>query len=135
MPNALVARDHWIENWERKSIIEFYLAHMTDGYRRVTMAVLRLAFLSALVLELLATLGTAVVAVEVGLRLLYAKLAFREALLVLILAPEFYRPLRSLGAAFHAGMAGREAAGRIGDVLDAEGPHAVSHEQEDLEIC
>jgi thiol reductant ABC exporter CydD subunit len=101
------------------------IARASDGYRRVTMAVLRLAFLSALVLELLATLGTAVVAVEVGLRLLYAKLAFREALLVLILAPEFYRPLRSLGAAFHAGMAGREAAGRIGDILDAEGPLAA----------
>ena len=77
------------------------------------MGVLRLAFVSALVLEALATLGTAVVAVEVGLRLLYARVAFREALFVLVLAPEFYRPLRALGAAFHAGMAGKEAAARI----------------------
>jgi ABC-type transport system involved in cytochrome bd biosynthesis fused ATPase/permease subunit len=89
------------------------------------MGVLRLAFLSALVLELLAMLGTAIVAVEVGLRLLYARVGFGEALLVLILAPEFYRPLRSLGAAFHAGMAGREAAGRIGEVLGAAGPLAA----------
>jgi ATP-binding cassette subfamily C protein CydD len=97
------------------------IARASDRYRRMTMGVLRLAFLSALVLELLATLGTAVVAVEVGLRLLYAKLAFGPALFVLILAPEFYRPLRSLGAAFHAGMAGREALGRIGEVLDEDG--------------
>jgi ABC-type transport system involved in cytochrome bd biosynthesis fused ATPase/permease subunit len=86
------------------------------------MDVLRLAFLSAFVLELLATLGTAIVAVEVGLRLLHERLAFGPALFVLILAPEFYRPLRALGAAFHAGMAGREAAGRIGELLDGTEP-------------
>ena len=89
------------------------------------MGVLRLAFVSALVLEALATLGTAVVAVEVGLRLLYARVEFREALFVLVLAPEFYRPLRALGAAFHAGMAGKEAAARIAEVLEAEGPLAA----------
>jgi thiol reductant ABC exporter CydD subunit len=97
----------------------------SDRYRQVTMGVLGLAFLSALVLELLATLGTAVVAVEVGLRLLYAQVAFREALFVLVLAPEFYRPLRALGAAFHAGMAGREAAGRAAEVLENAGPLAA----------
>lgn len=95
------------------------VAEASEGFRRTTMGVLRVAFVSALVLELLATLGTAVVAVEVGLRLLYARVAFREALFVLILAPEFYRPLRALGAAFHAGMAGQEAAGRIFELLDA----------------
>jgi len=101
------------------------VAQASDRYRQVTMGVLRLAFVSALVLELLATLGTAVVAVEVGLRLLYAKVAFREALFVLVLAPEFYRPLRALGAAFHAGMAGREAAGRVAEVLETAGPLAA----------
>ena len=94
----------------------------SDRYRQVTMGVLRLAFVSALALELLATLGTAVVAVEVGLRLLYARMAFAPALFVLILAPEFYRPLRALGAAFHAGLAGREAATRIDEILSANGP-------------
>ena len=89
-----------------------------EGYRRITMGVLRVAFLSGLVLELIATLSTAVVAVEVGLRLLYGRIGFREALFVLVLAPEFYRPLRALGAAFHAGMAGAEAAGRVFEVLD-----------------
>ena len=101
------------------------IARASEGHREVTMGVLRLAFVSALVLEALATLGTAVVAVEVGLRLLYARVAFREALFVLVLAPEFYRPLRALGAAFHAGMAGREAAGRIAEVLEAPGPLAA----------
>jgi ABC-type transport system involved in cytochrome bd biosynthesis fused ATPase/permease subunit len=101
------------------------IAEASDLYRRVTMGVLRLAFLSALVLELLAMLGTAIVAVEVGLRLLYARVAFREALFVLVLTPEFYRPLRALGAAFHAGMAGREAAGRLSEVLETPGPFAA----------
>ena len=101
------------------------IARASERHRAVTMGVLRLAFVSALVLEALATLGTAVVAVEVGLRLLYARVGFREALFVLVLAPEFYRPLRALGAAFHAGMAGKEAAARIAEVLEAEGPLAA----------
>jgi thiol reductant ABC exporter CydD subunit len=101
------------------------LEEANERYRTVTLEVLRLAFVSALVLEALATLGTAVVAVEVGLRLLYARIAFREALFVLVLAPEFYRPLRALGAAFHAGMAGREAASRMAQIADAGGPLAA----------
>jgi thiol reductant ABC exporter CydD subunit len=101
------------------------LERANERHRAVTMEVLRLAFVSALVLEALATLGTAVVAVEVGLRLLYSRLEFREALFVLVLAPEFYRPLRALGAAFHAGMAGREAAARMVAIHDAGGPLAA----------
>ena len=101
------------------------IARASERHREVTMGVLRLAFVSALALEALATLGTAVVAVEVGLRLLYARVALREALFVLVLAPEFYRPLRALGAAFHAGMAGREAAARIAGLLEAPGPLAA----------
>jgi len=89
------------------------------------MGVLRLAFLSALVLELLATLGTAIVAVEVGLRLLYGRVDFAPALFALVLTPEFYRPLRALGTAFHAGMAGKEAATRIDEVLALPGPFAA----------
>jgi ATP-binding cassette subfamily C protein CydD len=101
------------------------LEQASERYRAVTMRVLRLAFLSALVLEALATLGTAVVAVEVGLRLLHARIAFREALFVLVLAPEFYRPVRALGAAFHAGMAGREAAARLVEIDRTQGPFAA----------
>jgi thiol reductant ABC exporter CydD subunit len=101
------------------------IATASERHRAVTMGVLRLAFVSALVLEALATLGTALVAVEVGLRLLYGRIAFAEALFVLVLAPEFYRPLRALGASFHAGMAGNEAAARLAQMLEAEGPLAA----------
>jgi ATP-binding cassette subfamily C protein CydCD len=93
------------------------LEQVNDSFRQTTMSVLRVTFLSALVLELVSTLSTAVVAVEVGLRLLYGQLAFEQALFVLILAPEFYLPLRMLGARFHAGMAGNAAAKRIFEVL------------------
>jgi ATP-binding cassette subfamily C protein CydCD len=96
------------------------IAKVSDQFRDVTLGVLRVTFLSALALELLATLSTAVIAVEIGLRLLYAKMEFREALFLLILAPEFYMPLRMLGARFHAGMAGTTAAKRIYEILDTE---------------
>jgi ATP-binding cassette subfamily C protein CydD len=98
------------------------IAATSERFRIVTMGVLKVAFLSALALEALATLSTAIVAVEVGLRVLYARLAYREALFVLLLAPEFYRPLRALGASFHASLAGTEAAQRVSEVLDAPRP-------------
>lgn len=94
----------------------------SERFRSVTMGVLKIAFLSALTLEWLASLGTAVVAVELGLRLLYGRIAFESALFVLVVTPEFYRPLRALGAAFHAAMAGREAAGRMSQLLEARTP-------------
>ncbi|MGI8333014.1 thiol reductant ABC exporter subunit CydD [Actinomadura scrupuli] len=95
-----------------------------DEHRRATMATLRVAFLSALVLELLATLATALVAVEVGLRLLGGSLSYRTALLVLILAPEAYLPLREVGARFHASMEGVAAAGQVFDLLETPAPAA-----------
>jgi thiol reductant ABC exporter CydD subunit len=99
-----------------------------ERFREVTLSVLRVAFVSALVLELLATMSTAIVAVGIGLRLLYGRLEFASALTVLVLTPEFYRPLRALGAAFHAGMSGRESGRRIAELLttspSAEGPTA-----------
>jgi ATP-binding cassette subfamily C protein CydCD len=94
------------------------IARASDQFRDVTLGVLRVTFLSALALELLATISTAVVAVEIGFRLLYAKMEFRETLFLLILAPEFYMPLRMLGARFHAGMSGTTAARRIFEILD-----------------
>ena len=86
------------------------------------MDVLRVAFLSALVLEMLATVSVAVVAVEIGLRLLRGGLPFAEALFILVLAPEFYQPLRLLGARFHAGTAGTAAADRLFALLDTQTP-------------
>ncbi len=96
------------------------IARVSERFRRVTLSVLRVSFLSALSLEMLATISTAVVAVEVGLRLLYGRIEFQPALFILVLAPEFYQPLRALGARFHAGMAGVEAARRLFAVLNPE---------------
>jgi len=94
------------------------IAQVSEKFRDATMGVLRVTFLSALALELLATLSTAVIAVEIGFRLLYAKMEFQPALFLLVLAPEFYMPLRALGARFHAGMNGTTAAKRIYEILD-----------------
>ncbi|MHB8990832.1 MAG: thiol reductant ABC exporter subunit CydD [Chloroflexota bacterium] len=94
------------------------LARVSDRYRQTTLGVLRVAFLSALALELLSTVSTAIVAVEVGLRLLYGGLSFEQAFFVLILAPEFYLPLRNLGTGFHAGISGVAAARRLFEILE-----------------
>jgi len=80
-----------------------------DDYLQKSMSVLKITFLSALVLELLSTLSIAVVAVEIGLRLLYFKISFEQAFFILLIAPEFYLPLRNLGLRFHAAMNGVEA--------------------------
>jgi ATP-binding cassette subfamily C protein CydD len=98
------------------------IAQIGDQYRGATMGVLRVTFLSALVLEMVATISTAVVAVQIGLRLLSGHLAFEQGFFVLLLAPEFYLPLRLLGTRFHAGMAGVAAAQRIFEVLGVEIP-------------
>jgi len=97
---------------------------VSNQFRDRTLEVLRITFLSALALELLATLSTAVIAVEIGFRLLYAKMEFREAFFLLILAPEFYMPLRTLGNRFHAGISGTAAAKRIFEILDLPLPYA-----------
>jgi ATP-binding cassette subfamily C protein CydD len=91
---------------------------VTDRHREATMGTLRVAFLSAFVLEVLATLAVALVAVEVGFRLLYGRLDLETALLVLILAPEAYLPLREVGARFHASMEGIAAAQQVFAVID-----------------
>ncbi len=91
---------------------------VTDEHRVATMAALRVAFLSALVLELTAALATALVAVEVGLRLLAGHIGYETALLVLLLTPEAYLPLRNLGGQFHASVEGTTAAARALTILD-----------------
>ncbi len=94
------------------------IAGTSDRFRDVTLSVLRITFLSALALELLSTVSTAIVAVEIGLRLLYGHMAFHQALFILVLAPDFYLPMRLLGLRFHAGMSGVNAARRIFEILD-----------------
>jgi thiol reductant ABC exporter CydD subunit len=97
------------------------IAEADERYRRETMGTLRLGFLSALVLELLATLSTALVAVTIGVQLAAGSLGLQAGLTVLILAPELYAPLRELGAQYHAGADGLAAAERILEVLDGPG--------------
>src|SRR5205807_1830132 len=100
------------------------IRHTSDRFRRTTMRMLRVAFFSSLVLELGATISTAVIAVEIGLRLLDGLMPFQQALFVLLLAPEYFLPLRLLGARYHAGMPGKVAGQRIADILNT--PIAVS---------
>jgi ATP-binding cassette, subfamily C, bacterial CydD len=96
------------------------IAEVSDRYRRTTMGTLRIAFLSGAVLELAATLGIALVAVTVGVRLVEGGLALEPGLTVLVLAPELYLPLRNLAAQFHSSAEGRAAAERLLDLIDAE---------------
>ena len=86
------------------------------------MATLRLAFLSSLALELVATMSVAVVATEIGLRLAYGHLDLRTGLLVLICAPEAYLPLRALGTQFHATADGLAAADEVFTILETKSP-------------
>ncbi|MEZ0106841.1 ATP-binding cassette subfamily C protein CydCD [Catenulispora sp. EB89] len=90
----------------------------TDEDRAATLGTLRVAFLSSLVLELAATISVAMVAVGVGLRLVGGTLDLRTGLLVLILAPEAYWPLRQVGAFYHASAEGKAAAGEVLGVLE-----------------
>ena len=95
------------------------IAEVGDRYRRTTMETLRVAFLSGAVLELAATLGIALVAVTVGVRLVEGGLGLEAGLTVLVLTPELYLPLRNLAAQFHASAEGREAAARLLDLADS----------------
>jgi ATP-binding cassette, subfamily C, bacterial CydD len=101
---------------------EKVIGEVTSEYRSATMSALRVAFASALVLELAAAVATALVAVEVGLRLLYGHMAYETALLVLLLTPEAFLPLRAVAAQFHASMEGAAAAGRVLEILETEPP-------------
>lgn len=92
------------------------IREVSARFRRETMATLRIAFLSALVLELLASLGVALLAVTIGVRLVQGGLSLQTGLTVLILAPEVFLPMRAMGASFHASMSGLEAARHVLDI-------------------
>ncbi len=102
------------------------ISEISDEFRKATLGVLKVAFLSALVLELLSTISIAIVSVEVGLRLLYGKVEFYDAFFVLLLAPEFYLPMRLLGSSFHAGIDGVTASKSIFEILDSKIPSKES---------
>lgn len=95
------------------------IAELNATHRRSAMATMRIAFLSALVLELLATLGVALVAVSVGMRLVYGEMTLTAGLTALLLAPEVFWPLRRVGAAFHSAQDGKTAVQAAFRFIDA----------------
>jgi thiol reductant ABC exporter CydD subunit len=98
------------------------IREITERYRRAAIGTLRITFLSSLILELVAMISVALVAVEIGLRLMNGHLGLRTALFALILAPEAYLPLRQLGANYHASAEGMTAAEQVFAVLQAPEP-------------
>ena len=98
------------------------LRHISGRYGDATMDVLRTAFQTSLVLEWGATIAIALVAVEIGLRLLEGAIEFPRALAVLLIVPEFFLPLRALAARFHVGTAGRAVITRTFEILDEPTP-------------
>lgn len=94
------------------------IKQISDDYGSTTMEVLSTAFQSSLVMEWAATAATAMVALEISLRLMNGALPFTIALTVLLLTPEFFLPMRQFALSFHAGTAGKAAAGRIYEILD-----------------
>lgn len=92
-----------------------------DTLRHRTMSALRIAFLSSMVLEMLATLSVALIAVSIGLRLVFGEMSLYAGIVALVLAPEVYLPLRTVGERFHAAQDGMAAADRAFAVLDPAG--------------
>lgn len=103
------------------------LEAVTRRYKRETMAVLRVSFLSGFMLEFLASISVAIVAVTIGFRLLAGEMDLLVGLFVLLLAPEAYLPLRQVGVQFHAAAEGVAATEEIFDVLDAARPAPAAH--------
>ena len=107
------------------------IAELAAAHRRSTMATLRIAFLSAFVLELLAALGVALVAVGVGLRLVYGEMTLAAGLTALLLAPEVFWPLRRVGAEFHAAQDGKSAADKAFEFIGSSRAEAPGTETVD----
>jgi ATP-binding cassette subfamily C protein CydD len=110
------------------------IAELGAAHRRSAMSTLRIAFLSALVLELLATLGVALVAVGVGLRLVFGDMTLTAGLTALLLAPEVFWPLRRVGMEFHAAQDGKTAADKAFQLLEALQPQPVEPPALDVDL-
>lgn len=102
------------------------IGRMSEDYRQSTMKVLRVAFLSSLVLEFFTTLGIAMIAVFIGFRLYYGEIQFLPGFFVLLLAPEFFRPLRAMGTQYHARMEAIAASERIVALLETPDPETAA---------
>lgn len=103
-----------------------------DRHRASAMGSLKFAFLSSMVLELLATLCVALVAVSIGMRLVYGEMELAPALAVLVLAPEVYQPLRNVGSQYHSSTDGLAAVGAAFEVLDEQAPADGTRQAPDL---
>lgn len=108
---------------EQAAVIERLSGQVSQG----AMHVLKIAFLSAFMLELTATISTAIVAVAVGLRLLYGTMAFEQAFMILLLVPEFFQPLRSFGASYHTGLAGAAVMANLEKLISSSALSGVSN--------
>jgi ATP-binding cassette subfamily C protein CydCD len=109
-----------LKAFRREGVQSERMADVDRQYRKATMGVLRVSFLSSFALELLATLSVAIIAVAIGLRLVNGELDLKTGLVVLILAPEVYLPIRQVGAQFHAAADGIDAAEQVFAVLATE---------------
>ena len=107
----------------------YHLAQMSHAFSEASLAVLRLAFVSSFALELITTLSIALIAVSIGLRLMDGGMTFHAAFFVLILAPQFYQPLREGGIAFHAAMDAATAEKALAPYLDAPPSITGTHDQ------
>ncbi|WP_433196161.1 thiol reductant ABC exporter subunit CydD [Nocardia sp. CA-107356] len=114
------AVDAGATNSSRTRSMEYRVRELGDALRQRTMRALRIAFLSSMVLELLATLSVALIAVSIGLRLVYGEMSLYAGLVALILAPEVYLPLRMVGERFHAAQDGMAAADKAFAILEPE---------------
>ncbi len=103
------------------------ISELSEAFRKTTMDVLKIAFLSSLTLELVGAIGTAIIAVQAGLRLMQGTMDYQTALFILLLTPDFYLPLRQLGTKFHAGMEGVSAADDLFPLLEGNVQPAQTH--------
>jgi len=150
---GLLTKDKTEKRWEALKRLNYHFTDVLDGlitlkifgrsqregmrqvgeqHRRQSMAALKIAFLSSLVLEFFATISVALVAVSVGLRVVEGSLDLRTALFVLLLSPEAFLPLRQVGAHFHDSAEGLEAANDVFEILESGRPHIGSAHVPDL---
>ncbi len=112
----------WLKLWGRAEDTAVHVDALADDFRQRSFSMMKIAFLSAFVLEFFTMLGIAMVAVGLGLRLTEGMLGFRTALFLILLAPEFYAPLRALGSRFHDSLNARAAVQELDDFLSGAEP-------------
>ena len=113
-----------LELFKASEVAQKRVAQFSESFRQRTLKMLRVAFLSGMVLEFMTAAAIGLIAVVLGVQLLNDDIPFAHAFLILLLTPEFYRPLRELGVQRHAGMEGKAAARRINAILETPLPYS-----------